>query len=94
MRGLDLGGRRAGEGRRRGVVPQLGRDPGVHGSRSLHRSRTWRLAAGCRPPRATGAATGKQTGTEYLTFRQACGGEVGLHFLEDLVDTAETTKAF
>lgn len=26
--------------------------------------------------------------------RQACGGEVGLHFLEDLIDTAETTKAF
>lgn len=63
MRGLDLGGRWAGEGGRHrgGVVTQLGRDPGVHSSRSLHWSGTWWLAAGCRPPGAAGAATGKQT---------------------------------
>lgn len=62
VRGLDLGGRWAREGGRHrgGVVTQLGRDPGVHSSRSLHWSGTWWLAAGCRPPGATGAATGKQ----------------------------------
>lgn len=64
--GLDLGGCWTGDGRRHrgGVVAQLGRDPGVHSSGSLHRSGTRWLGAGCGPPGAAGAATGKQTGRE------------------------------
>lgn len=62
VRGLDLGGRRAGDGggHRGGVVAQLSRHPRVHGAGALHRRRARRLAAGPRPPRATGAAAERE----------------------------------
>ena len=59
--GLHLGGCGAGDGggRRRGVVPQLGRDPGVDRPGALHRGGPRGLVTAHRPPGAAGAAAGR-----------------------------------
>lgn len=63
VRGLDLGRRRAGDGRRAGrrAVAQLRRHPGVHGAGTLHRRRPRSLAAGGCSPGAAGAAAAGDT---------------------------------